>query len=100
MYRTTLTPGKLYARMSAEFRRMRPAHCGNCRMPMVLLAHRLELDGPNWTVERDGPMCDKCRPIIAAIVRQAAAEFDLRDPTSVPFLPPPGSPFTQHGARH
>lgn len=95
MHRTSITPGKLYARLAAEFRRLRPAHCGNCRMPMVVLTHRLQLDGPNWTVEDSGPMCEKCRPIIATIVEQAAGEYDLRDPVSVPFLPAGGA-FQQH----
>jgi hypothetical protein len=92
MDRIALTPGRLYARLAAEYRRVRPAHCGNCRMPMVALAHRTHPDGPNWTTEPLQALCDKCRPLIAAIIHQAMEEFDLRDPTAVPFLPPTAPP--------
>lgn len=98
--RTALTPGRLYARLSAEFRRLRPVHCGNCRMPMVALTHRPYPDGPNWTVEEMTPVCERCSPLIATIVHQAAEEFDLRDPTAVPFLPPAGAGHANLGARH
>jgi hypothetical protein len=87
MDRTTLTPGRLYARLANEYRRVRPQHCGNCRMPMVLLTHRVHPDGPNWTLDDSTPLCDKCGPLIAAVVRRTAEEFDLKDPTAVPFLP-------------
>jgi hypothetical protein len=86
MERESLTPGRLYARLAAEYRRVRPSHCGNCRMPMVVLTHRTHPDGPNWALE-DAPLCERCAPLIAAIVREAAASFDIRDPTAVPFLP-------------
>ena len=100
MDRTTLTPGRLYARLAADYRRVRPSHCGNCRMPMVMLTHRLHPDGPNWTVDASTPLCDKCAPVIHAIVRDAGERFDIKDPTAVPFLPSfvPGQ--SHMGARH
>ena len=88
MDRIALTPGRLYARLAADYRRVRPPHCGNCRMPMVALTHRPYPDGPNWTTEPLDTLCEKCRPVIAAIIRQAMEELDLRDPTALPFLPP------------
>jgi len=91
MERTALTPGKLYALLSAEFRRLRPEHCGNCRMPMVVLTHPLEPRACNWTVESMSHLCGKCETLIAAILKRAAEEYDLYDPTAVPFL--------QHTAR-
>jgi hypothetical protein len=89
MDRIALTPGKLYARLSAEFRRVRPDHCGNCRMPMVVLTHRLGPEDCNWSVERAGNLCEKCELLIAAIVKRASAEYDLHDPISIPFFPHP-----------
>jgi hypothetical protein len=91
MDRTALTPGKLYARLSSDFRRLRPEHCGNCRMPMVVLTHRLGPDDCNWTVEAAGNLCEKCRVLVAAIVRRASEEYDLHDPISVPFFPNPAA---------
>ena len=99
MDRTALTPGRLYARMAAEFRRARPEDCGNCRMPMVVLTHRLHPEGPNWTVEAT-PLCERCAPLVASIVREASLEYDLKDPTAVPFLPSFGENGQHWGARH
>jgi hypothetical protein len=85
MERTALTPGKLFARLSAEFRRRR-GHL-NCRMPMVMLAHRVTPDGPNWTLEPSLTACETCMPLVTAIVREAAEQYDLRDPTAMPKWP-------------
>ena len=100
MNRDILTPGKLYALLAAEFRRLRPEHCGNCRMPMVVLTHRLGPAEANWTVEDSSPLCEKCAPLIAAIVKQAAARYDINDPVSVPFFPLPPSHGPGLGIRH
>lgn len=89
MEREVLTPGRLYQKLSAEFRRMRPAHCGHCRMPMVVLTYRPAPEDCNWAVEELGPLCDKCRPLIAAIVKEAAEQYDIADPVSTPFFPIP-----------
>jgi hypothetical protein len=87
MEREYLTPGRLYARLSADFRRLRPQHCGNCRMPMVQLTLRASPEACNWAVDGSAPLCERCRPVVAALVKEAAAEFDLRDPISVPYFP-------------
>ena len=96
--RTLLTPGKLYARLATEFRRMRPEHCGNCRMPLVLLTHRVGPGACNWTVEPESPLCERCRPLVAAIVQEAAALYDIRDPVSVPYFPLPAPAQGPHFA--
>jgi hypothetical protein len=87
MDRQTLTPGRLYARLAAEFRRLRPRHCGNCRMPMVQLTHRASPEACNWAVEEAAPLCERCGPLVAALVKEASSQFDLRDPVSVPYFP-------------
>lgn len=86
MDRQTLTPGRLYARLSAEFRRLRPQQCGNCRMPMVQLTHRASPDACNWAVEV-APLCERCATLVATLVKDASSQFDLRDPISVPYFP-------------
>lgn len=92
MERESITPGRLYARLSADFRRLRPQHCGNCRMPMVQLTLRASPDSCNWAVDDTAPLCERCRPLVAALVKDASAEFDLRDPISVPYFPRPDTP--------
>ena len=86
MERIALTPGKLFARLSAEFKRRREHP--NCRMPMVMLAHRVLPDGPNWTLEPSLTACEDCMPLVEAIVHEAATRYDLRDPTALPRWPP------------
>jgi hypothetical protein len=85
MNRISLTPGKLFARLSSEFRRRR-GHL-NCRMPMVMLAHRVTPGGPNWTIEASQTACEACMPLVMAIVGEAGEQFDLRDPTAMPRWP-------------
>lgn len=99
MERTTLTPGRLYARLAAEFRRRRSPDCGHCRMPMVALTFRAAPEDCNWTVEELTPLCDKCRTLVAAIVEAAAAEFDVRDPVSAPYFPLPAASVPPRASR-
>jgi hypothetical protein len=85
MERIALTPGKLFARLSAEFRRRR-GHL-NCRMPMVMLAHRVAPGAPNWTLEQSQTACETCMPLVLAIADEAGDQFDLRDPTAIAKWP-------------
>lgn len=86
MERILLTPGKLFARLSAEFRRRR-GHL-NCRMPMVMLSHRVSPEGPNWTLEpAPHTACEGCMPLVAAVVAEASQQYDLKDPTALPTWP-------------
>ncbi len=89
MDKPLLTPGKLYAHLSAEFDRRKPRQCRDCRMPMVVtrVRHEEEDERPNWTVEAAPPSCRGCEPLIEQVVRMVAAEFDVFDPTAA-RLPP------------
>jgi len=82
MERKALTPGKLYARLSAEFRRLRPTQCESCAMPMPYLVYRSDDAAPNWAVEDDVAACSGCTLIAAEVVRRLAGEYDLWDPIS------------------
>lgn len=61
-------------------------------MPMVALTHRLAPEKCNWTVEAMNPMCESCSELASKIVEGASAEYDLKDPVSMPFFPLPPSP--------
>lgn len=70
-------------------------------MPMVALTYRAAPEDCNWTVEDVNPVCDKCRPLIAAIVKEAARQFDVRDPVSTPYFPlPPAGASNDWRARY
>jgi hypothetical protein len=82
MERTALTPGKLYARLSAEFRTLRPARCESCAMPMPYLVRRAD-DAPNWAVGDEVAACAGCTLIVAEVVGRASRQYDLWDPISI-----------------
>ena len=75
--RTLITPGRLYARMSSEFRRICCDRCAQCVLPVPYTA----ADG-NWQLgELPGP-CEACEHEIQQMVRRYRAKYDLLDPFS------------------
>lgn len=87
MDRTLLTPGKLYARLSAEFRERRPPACSTCQMPMVYTVGADDPDRPNWNVEAPR-CCEQCVAIVHELVERYGREFDVFDPISATFRRP------------
>jgi hypothetical protein len=83
MERTALTPGKLYARLSAEFRTLRPTRCESCAMPMPHLVHRAGDDAPNWAIDDEVAACAGCTLIVAEVVGRVSRRYDLWDPISI-----------------
>ena len=97
--RTTITPGRLYAKLAAEFRQ---CCCGNCTRCVVPLPFPIEGAGagPNWAL---GPLprdCEPCSKVIGDLVRRYQSEYDLLDPFSRPMRAhnrrSPGSEFRAH----
>ena len=84
MDRTALTPGKLYARLSAEFRMLRPDSCSSCSVPLPLVVEREDPNLPNWELGAVPPVCDRCRETIEEVVSRASQNFDVYDPTASP----------------
>lgn len=76
--RPALTPGRLYAMMSAEFRETRPRHCIRCVMPMVAFRGE-ESSVANWTLESGGWRCIPCDQAVARIFAKFAALYDVKD---------------------
>ncbi len=77
--RPSLTPGRLYAQMSAEFQESCPRSCIGCIMPMVCVQESVG-DGPNWGLEAPLRRCEACAAIAARIYERHAALYDCRDP--------------------
>lgn len=76
--RPALTPGRLYAMMSAEFQERRPRTCIGCMMPMLL--HRPAAEGEaNWQLEAGGWRCGPCQESVARIFEKYAALYDVKD---------------------
>jgi hypothetical protein len=83
MVRKSITPGRLYALMNAEFRRTRPKGC-TCNMPLPFLVSQDDADRSNWTVGTIPPVCGECREAAGAVAERLSAEYDVYDPMAVP----------------
>lgn len=97
MERTTITPGKLYALLSAEFHRTRPDECRACRMPMVQLIAPRDFDSPNWKLEAF-QCTERCTEVVKQIAKMFGEKYELFDPVSVHYRPKPV--FTGRSAFH
>jgi hypothetical protein len=98
MGKTTLTPGKLYARLSAEFARLRPREFASCQMPMVYVIERHLGDRANWLVDELPPGCEECQDVVNEIVSRFSFQYDIFDPTCTPVpaaRAQPSRPFAQ-----
>jgi hypothetical protein len=84
MDRQPLTPGKLYVRLSAEFRMLRPESCSSCSVPLPLVVERDGPDSANWELGAVPPVCDDCRRTIEEVVSRALEHYDVYDPTALP----------------
>src|SRR5688572_4560472 len=80
-----LTPGRLYAKMWREFRRVCCERCAAGPLPIPTLAEDANEHGEGeWTV---GPLqrdCAQCAKAYAQIVRRAQDKYELFDPLSTP----------------
>jgi hypothetical protein len=83
MEKELLTPGRLYAKLSNEFRARQDGACGGCRMPMVYLREEPGEGPANWIVESSSTACEPCQGLIEEIVRQHADRYDIWDPTAI-----------------
>lgn len=85
--RPTLTPGELYRRMSAEFKRRRAPDHGHCVMPMVI-CHADSALGVNWGLEQLTARCLQCEAIALEIAWRHAESYDVQRPHLQPSLLP------------
>jgi len=88
----TLTPGRLYAKLTSEFRQVCCANCARCVLPVPTRIER-GAAGANWSLGTLPNDCQACATEIAEIVRRNQAEYDLLDPVSSPDAP-------RHPPRH
>jgi hypothetical protein len=83
MERIPLTPGKLYALLSAEFRTLRSKQCESCAMPMPYLVHPPYPGAANWAVDDEVAACSECTEIAGKVVERMSGTYDVWDPISV-----------------
>lgn len=76
--RETLTPGRLYARMSEDFRRRR--RCAWCRLPLPELREVEEGEGANWALGSFANGCVPCQRLAHLIEHEYQERFAMHDP--------------------
>ena len=78
--RTALTPGRLYAKMSEDFRLHREKVGCSCIMPLP--STRQAADGEcNWEIRPLWSHCTRCDRFLADLVARYQATYDVFDPT-------------------
>jgi hypothetical protein len=81
--RTTITPGRLYAKLASEFRQCCCGNCSRCVVPLPFPVDGVG-SGPNWAVGALPRECEPCARLIQDLVRRYQAEYHLLDPFSRP----------------
>ena len=77
--RAPLTPGRLYAMMSLDFREARSRQCSGCIMPLLSFRQQEREGEPNWALEPLGMRCGNCEASAARIFAKYAAIYDVKD---------------------
>ena len=85
--KTLITPGRLYAQLSREFRDVCCGRCAGCILPPPHPIHETG-DGPSWALGEVPSACEECGAELERVVRRLQDEFDLLDPVS-PRVPMP-----------
>jgi hypothetical protein len=82
--RPSLSPGRLYAKMSAEFRIHRTKVGCSCVMPLPATRVPAGPGACNWELQPLWSQCEACDRYLADLVPRFQALYDVRDPTAVP----------------
>ena len=77
--RRPLTPGRLFARMSADLKAQRGGLCG-CTMPLPYSCEPALPGECNWRLQWLRDSCAPCELAIAEIFRRYSSLYDLREP--------------------
>lgn len=93
--RVSLTPGRLYASMSEEFRAQNAeTQCG-CVMPLPYTAQRVAPADCNWRLQPLWTGCPTCETALRDLFEKYSQRYDMRDPAGVEtgsFVPVPALP--------
>lgn len=78
--RTAVSPSRLYAILDGEFRRLRPAQCKTCKMPLPYRIARANPEASNWLIGAPDHCVHGCHGLIAELAVKLMAEYDLEGP--------------------
>ena len=76
--RTTVSAAQLYTLLDAEFRKLRPAACRTCRMPMPYWRTPPDEVSANWHIGTPSPCRHGCHLVIAELLARMWTFYDMR----------------------
>ncbi|HSN19355.1 MAG TPA: hypothetical protein VLS49_01680 [Usitatibacter sp.] len=77
MTRTTVSAAELYTILDAEFRKLRPAACRACRMPMPYSRMPPDDVSANWHIGTPRECPHGCPLVIAELVTRMWSLYDM-----------------------
>lgn len=81
--RSSVTPGRLYVKMSAEFEAFKTqSRCG-CVMPLPYTCEPAVPGDCNWRVQQMWSQCNSCEPFLRDLVERYSRRYDIRDPLGI-----------------
>ena len=83
--REPISTPALYAIIEREFRRVAPAACGTCRIPLPYWREPPDDVSSNWTVGTPAECPHKCHALIAEIVTRLWTRYELSTPNHLPI---------------
>jgi hypothetical protein len=75
--RTTVSAAQLYTLLDAEFRRLRPATCHTCRMPMPYGRTPPDDVSANWHIGTPPECPHRCHVVIAELLARMWTLYDM-----------------------
>ena len=81
--RASITPGRLYAKMSSEFRGYREKGGCSCIMPLPTTCAPATDGDCNWQISSLWSQCKDCETFLGELVARYQAQYDVCDPTFI-----------------
>lgn len=78
MIRTTITAAQLYTILDAEFRKLRPAACKRCRVPMPYWREPPDDVSANWHIGTPAECPAGCQLVIAELLARMWTLYDMQ----------------------
>ena len=76
--RQKLTASQLYAKLDREFRARKPSTCATCQMPLPYYRESPDDVSTNWYIGTPRDCPELCHTLIAQILTEAWARYELR----------------------
>ena len=77
MSRVTVSAAQLYAILDREFKRLRPAACATCSVPLPYYRHSPDDVSANWFIGTPRECPHGCHLVVAELLARLWTQYDL-----------------------